>query len=179
VPNGLGDPAQIGPLVTHPTDGQVDVADAQGVGRTVWLIDPDPSTPLGRQDDVSQATACFHAPVALGAPAVPNYQSFTTGSCTADDPSMEDLCCEPIMHLCNVPRCPYEGCDPGVVSSPREGHGQTEQFIYTNSCGEVISKEVYVPECVPFYMPSACCERLWNGAGPPAPITTPFMTDCD
>jgi hypothetical protein len=156
----------------------VDVADAQGVDRTVWFLDPDPSTPLGRQDDVAKATACFNAP-SLGFPMpMPNYQAFTTGMCTEDAPSLEDLCCEPIMHLCDVPLCPYDVCSPGVVSRPREGKGRMERFSYTNSCGEVIAKEIYVPECVPFYMPSTCCERIWNGGGPPAPITTPFTTDC-
>jgi hypothetical protein len=91
---------------------------------------------------------------------------------------LEDLCCEPIMHLCNVPRCPYDACDPGVVSSPRPGRGSQQFFTYTNSCGQVVVKDVYVPECVPFNMPSACCDRLWAGSGPPPAVAEPFTTEC-
>ncbi|MBC7171372.1 MAG: hypothetical protein H5U40_03035 [Polyangiaceae bacterium] len=178
VPNALGDPAQLGPLPPEPPAGESPaVASSQGVGRAVRFVDPTPDGVRGRQEDPA---ACFAPSLDPGIPArIPNFSSYVDdGACDAGEPALEDLCCAEVRHLCFLPLCPNDACEPGIVSSPREGMGELRRFSYTSSCGETVEARRYFPECIPFHMPTVCCEDIWAKSPRPAQIAQPFPAEC-
>ncbi len=178
VPNALGDLDQVADLIPDDAPVQGPVT-SQSVDGAIFLVDSTPTGPTGRHEDPDH---CITLPAdPLGETRAPTYKEFPdNGECAAGLPALEDLCCERVRHLCFVPRCPYDACNPGIISPPREGMGETRSFSYTNSCGETVNDTAYFPECVPFYMPEICCDEIWGDdrSQMPAPITEPFDSTC-
>ncbi len=177
VPNALGEAAQLENLLPpDPVTGQPTPVASQSRDQTLYFVDTT-AGPTGRQEDPAYcSTEAF-----FGAAGIPNYKTGfpDQGECAQGLPSLEDVCCEPIRHLCLVPRCPYDACDTGIISSPREGMGEYRDFTYTNTCGQEVTDRAYFPECIPFEMPYVCCDEIWNDADGqtphPAPLTVPFQ----
>lgn len=175
VPNDFGDYHQVGDTVasgvTRP-DGRVCLSAAesdtpgddlcvpeQSTSGAVYIHDPDMANAYGRRD-----------PAAAGAGVCTAYDSFfaSADGAWADDPSIEtdfnDLCCRPIMHLCNVPLCPYVagGVTPTWADTPAEQNlnvrgSPTSITGHVNVTVEGVTTRVAIPNCIPFPMPSQCC----------------------
>ncbi len=129
VPNELGDATQIGADRVLPE---------QGPAGLFLVQDPDPSTP-----NAEPPASCTMAldPLTLAQRPV-SYTNFAEHGDRADE--VRTLCCGPIAHLCEVPLCPAVDAGDGLMVRP----GPTN-----------LAPDGITPECVPFRMPAACCDR--------------------
>ncbi len=166
IPNELGDPAQLPSPSAGPDDppdpdcaGDAPCTDSQGITTAFLVHDPDPATATSRIDGDQ---ACLAGPSLFAMGNVVNYvfQDFNVPSVQAyvnANPELEstdevrDLCCEPVAHLCGIELCEATEAfgDPGRLV--RGGPTSVRRVTWTDG------SERFVPDCVPFHMPTACC----------------------
>ena len=157
VPNALGDPSQI-PDVTGTADaltpaGQILFAQ-QGLGGAFAVTDSDGASIDGGAD-CSMALDDDDESPTFGTVRAVNYRVFSeyfeartdldeAGKESARQ-DLQDLCCEPVAHLCGIPLCP-------LVAPPTHPDAQVRAGI--------TSVEGGVPNCVPFEIPDFCCPGI-------------------
>ncbi|MBC7172732.1 MAG: hypothetical protein H5U40_09910 [Polyangiaceae bacterium] len=61
------------------------------------------------------------------------------------------LCCNPVAHLCEVSLCGYVADPRDATRMVRGSPTSASRVTWTD--GSVR----YVPDCIPFYMPTPCC----------------------
>ena len=145
LPNDLDTEAQVGAGKTLPS---------QGRGQLFVVHDP-------RPEETGDCSTAFDPFELVRVPV--NYR----GICKPDeDPRLENpdgidgqaclpqFCCDNIKHLCGVPLCPP--CDqntcPGIDLGGRYVLSGPTSIVGTGENGQS------VPNCVPFPLPSLCCE---------------------
>lgn len=169
VPNVLGDWRQVGDtLAAGGTDlgsgtclppGSATQSDPrclpeQSLQGAFVVHDPNPTGPIGRNDPAGAGASC-------------SAYNLTNDAWT-DDPARTndyfDLCCGSIMHLCDVPLCPF--VTNGVTQTWSDEAGEmnmnvrgqptaiTGQVTVTVG-GQSVTRDV--PDCISFPMPSQCC----------------------
>lgn len=130
VPNEIGDPAQIG-----------NPAASQSLLGSFPVYDSDPTTLNSRQ---SGAESCQRAEDPDDGNNVRDIVYSDFSEYGADEEAVAASCCCGVAHLCGLPAC-------APIPVP-DGSGN----LMHGSPGDVVDG---VPNCVPFVMPAACCDR--------------------
>ncbi len=166
IPNELGDPVELPPLDAPPgatpepdCTGDARCTDSQGIATAFLVHDPDTATSPSRAN--GDAT-CLFGPSVFAPTATEPYvfTDFATSAVQAlvdADPALDTveqvraLCCDPIAHLCGLPLCGYVPAQGDPTRSVRGGPSALTRVVWTDGT------ERFVPDCVPFFMPTPCC----------------------
>lgn len=172
IPNDLGDWHQVGDTlasgVTSPgpyrclAPGDTSTTSPlclpeQSLAGAVVVHDPNTANPYGRRDPAAAAGMVCTA-----------YPTLGTAWSADPDPTIaahyDDICCNPIRHLCDVPLCAYVagGVTPSWADTPAEMslnvRGTPTRIVnHVTATVEGVTHSYGVPDCIPFPMPTQCC----------------------
>jgi hypothetical protein len=177
IPNPLGSPEQYVPAGDDDVPASCDEENGedlsactsdQGIGAAFLVYDDAPETYVSRR--YGDAACLSGKGIFTGAPASYSFRDFDAGSVTdfvaarTDDEftsnaDVQAACCEPILHLCDVPLCAAVEDPHAPGSFVRGSPTSVTALRWTDGSTRM------VPDCVPFLMPTSCCPA----APPPVP----------